>query len=66
MKSFAEFLAEQEKLVKMYGSGQSPAKAMASVVKPSKPNHPFQGINVAKVFSKDGPARLPSGVIGGK
>lgn len=64
MITFEQFLAEKEKMVKMYGTGQSPARAMAAVVKPAKPTGPYQGINVAKVFSKDGPVRAASGVIG--
>lgn len=54
MITFREFLAEQEKRVKLYGigTGASPGK-MASVVKPAKPYKPtYTGMPVQKVFSK--------------
>lgn len=57
MKTFMQFLVEKEKLIKLYGTNQSPGRAIAAVVKPPKPSSPFTGINVAKVFSKDGPVR---------
>jgi hypothetical protein len=63
MKTFAQFLAEKEKIFTTF-SGQSPGKAMASVVRPARPVKPFSGINVAKIFSKDGPARQSPGVMG--
>lgn len=53
MKTFSQFLDEEikrEKLVKLYGvgkRGQTPGRAMSSVVKPAKP---FTGIVVVEKY----------------
>lgn len=63
MRTFAQFLAEKEKTVKLYGlgaKGQSPGKAMASVVRPAKPARPFNGLYAPEIYGK----RPKSGVVG--
>lgn len=71
MRSFADFLAEKEKSVVLYGigkRGQTPGKAMAKgsptkAVKPAKAVTPFSGIAVpGEVLGK--PIRKPSGIVG--
>lgn len=72
--SFAEFLAEREKLfaTSFYGTGkkgQTPGQAMAKgAVRPASPakmHKPFQGVHVPHIYGKPDP-RPASGVIGKK
>ena len=63
MKTFAQFLTEKEKMIKMFGAAQ--IKRSVGVVNPAKPVFkPFSGISVTKDYAKDGPARAPRGVMG--
>lgn len=72
--SFAEFLAEREKLfaASFYGlnkKGQTPGMAMAKgAVRPASPAkmfNPYQGVHFPHIYGKDDP-RPASGVIGKK
>lgn len=64
MKTFLQFLDEEEKRVKLYGL-QPPVKGMRPVsVGPAKPAKPFNGIGVAQIYPVPRNGKRTSGVMG--
>lgn len=66
MKTFSQFIDEQEKRVKLYGlnTGHSPG-SLVKVVKPAKPAKlVYNGLNVNKIYPVPRCGKIKSGIIG--